>query len=283
MVISDLETKIQNYDITFNTLSSFFSDEKNDKLEGILKDRFNYIFLLEGDIGQKNFDNLKQKIYEIKEKIKNLELVRKDFNDFFYTSHSEDIKKIDKICLHLKMDSLNYFDKNFKNDYNYYMKYLENAQIRNKKKKSKFYNEIYDMEIKKSIDINDIDRMSETEKKFNEFKGLFENEGINKIDPKFLENYLIPFRNNNKNLESEIESELKTLIDIFEIKEEINLKEIIEVIILIYKRKYFLDISISINTFIEKISKTNFIEDIKDIIKNLNESKDINTIIVKIY
>jgi len=49
MVISDLEAKIQNYDITFNTLSSFFPDEKNDKLEGILKDRFNYIFLLEGD------------------------------------------------------------------------------------------------------------------------------------------------------------------------------------------------------------------------------------------
>jgi len=176
------------------------------------------------------------------------------------------------------MDSLNYFDKNFKNDYNYYMKYLENEQIRNKKIKSKFYNEIYDMKIKKSININDIDRVSETEKKFNEFKGLFENEGINKIDPKFLENYLTPFRNNNKNLESEIESELKTLIDIFEIKDEINLKETIEVIILIYKRKYFLDVSISINTFIEKISKTNFIEDIKDIIKNLNESKDINTI-----
>jgi len=41
IVISDLKIKIQNYDITFNTLSSFFPDEKNDKLEGILKDRLN--------------------------------------------------------------------------------------------------------------------------------------------------------------------------------------------------------------------------------------------------
>ena len=47
---------------------------------------------------------------------------------------------------------------------------------------------------------------------------------------------------------------------------------------MIYKRKYFLDISIAINTFIEKISKTNFIEDIKDIIQKLKESKDIDTI-----
>jgi len=205
-------------------------------------------------------------------------LVQKDFNDFFYTSHSEDINKIAEICTLLKMESLNYFDKNCKNDYNNYMKYLEDAKIRNKKKKSKFYKEIFDMEGKILNGNNDIDRLNETEKKFNEFKNLFEKDKINKIDPKFLENYLTPFRNSKENLESEIESELKILIDIFEIKGEINLKEIIEVIILIYKRKYFLDIAVSINIFIEKISKTNFIEDIKDIIQKLKENKDIDTI-----
>jgi len=227
---------------------------------------------------QKNFDKLKQKFYEIKEKIKNLELVKKDFNDFFYTSHSEDIEIISEICLHLKMESLNYFDKNCKNDYNNYMKYLEEVKIRNKKKKSKLYNEIFDIEGKNQNGVNEIDILNETEKKFKEFKNLFIKDKINKIDPKFVENYLRPFQNIKENLENEIESELKILIDIFEIKEEINIKEIIEVIILIYKRKYFLDIAVAINALIEKISKTNFNEDIKDIIQKLKESKDIDTI-----
>ena len=47
---------------------------------------------------------------------------------------------------------------------------------------------------------------------------------------------------------------------------------------MIYKRKYFLDIAVAINALIEKISKTNFNEDIKDIIQKLKESKDIDTI-----
>jgi len=93
-----------------------------------------------------------------------------------------------------------------------------------------------------------------------------------------LENYLRPFRNNKENLENKIETELKILIDIFQIKGEINISKIIEAIILIYKRKYLLDIAVGINTFIEKISKTNLIQDIKDIIQKLNESKDIDTI-----
>ena len=69
-----------------------------------------------------------------------------------------------------------------------------------KKKKSKFYLEIFETEGKISNENNEIEVLNETEKKFNELKVLFEKDGINKIDQKFFENYLKPFRSNKKNL-----------------------------------------------------------------------------------
>ena len=95
-----------------------------------------------------------------------------------------------------------------------------------------------------------------------------------------MENHPSPFENYEENLENKIESELKTLIDIFKIKEEINLKEIIEGIILIYKRQFFLNIAVAVNTIIEnlKVSKTNFSVYIKDIIRKLQEKNGIDTI-----
>ena len=280
MAISGLEAKIESYDIKYSDLILYFQDETNTKVEEILKDRLNYIYISEEDKAKKMFDKLKKKFQEIKEIIKELDLLCRDFSDFFFNSHKEDIKKIAEICIHLKADSLNYFDNNCKNDYDNYKKYLKDAEIRNKKKKSKFYLEIFETEGKISNEKNEIEVLNETEKKFNELKVLFEKDGINKIDPKFLENYLRPFRNNNENLESEVEKEIKTLIDIFEIKDETNVKEILEGITLINKKKYFFDIAAAVNTFIDnlKVPKTNFFEDIKDITKKLQEKKDIDTI-----
>ena len=280
LAISSLEAKIENYDIKFSDLSLYFQDETKNKLEEILKNRFNYIYTSEVDKAKKMFDKLKKKYYEIKEIIKELEMVVRDFSYFFYNSRKKDIKKIAGIIMNLKSESLNYFDNNCKNDYNNYKKYLKDAKIRNKKKKSKFYIEIFELEGKLSNGNNEIEILNEAEKKFNTLKILFEKDGINKIDLKFLENYLKPFRNNQENLESQIETELKTLIDIFEIKDDTNLKEVIEGIILINKKKYFFDIASAINTYIDnlKVNKTNFSDEIKDIIKKLQEKKDIDTI-----
>ena len=49
---------------------------------------------------------------------------------------------------------------------------------------------------------------------------------------------------------------------------------------MIYKRQFFLNIAVAVNTFIEnlKVSKTNFSVDIKDIIRKLQEKNDIDTI-----
>ena len=281
MVISDLEAKIRNFDIKFSTLCKFFIDENDNKLEELLKERLVYIFLLDENIAKINLEKLKNKMYEVKEKIKNLELIYRDFRDFFYLSHFEDIKKINEICIHLKNDNLNYFDKNCKNAYDSYEKYLKDAQIRSKKRKSKFYNEIFDMQGKYSNENNEIERLNETEKKFNEFRAFFQKDGIYKINTKFVENYIRPFRNYEEQLESEIEEELKTLIDIFEIKNKIELKEILEGIILIYKKKYFFDITDAVCEFISAFAaqRTNFFGDIKNINKELEESIDINAII----
>ena len=82
MITQILREKIEKYNIAFSTLSIFFQKEKNEKLEAILKDRLNYIYLLEEDKAKKAFKILRQKIYEIKEKIENLELVMNDFRDY---------------------------------------------------------------------------------------------------------------------------------------------------------------------------------------------------------
>ena len=280
MAISSLETKIDNYDIKFSDLSIYFQDQTKAKFEEILKNRLNYIYFSEKDKAIKVFDKLREKFILIKEIIKELELICRDFTDFFFNSRKEDISKIAEIILNLKLESLNYFDNNCKNDYDNYKKYLKDSENRNKKKQSKFYLEIFDTEVKLSNGKNEIEVLNETEKKFNEFKVLFENDGISKINPKFLESYLRPFRNNKENIEKEIEKELKTLIDIFEIKDETNLKGILQEILLINKKQYFFEIADAVNTYIEnlKVQKTNFSEDIKDITKKLIEKKDKDTV-----
>ena len=83
MAISSLESKIDNYDIKFSDLSLYFQDNTKTKSEEILKDRLNYIYFSEEDKAKKNFDKLKNKYYEIKEIIKVLETICRDFSDFF--------------------------------------------------------------------------------------------------------------------------------------------------------------------------------------------------------
>ena len=102
LVIKNLGEKIYNYDIAFTTLRPYFPDERDDKLEILLLDQLNYIYLLEKDKAETNFQKLKSKMIEIIKIINNLEFVYTDFRDFFNTSHFADIKKIAEICIHLK-------------------------------------------------------------------------------------------------------------------------------------------------------------------------------------
>ena len=142
-------------------------------------------------------------------------------------------------------------------------------------KNSIFFNEIF----KDSQNIfkdDDEKRLKETRNKFEQFKKLFEPEGIYQIDKDLLELCLKPFGEN----EQKLLKELKTLVSIFEIKEPQSLEKIYEEILLISKKSFMFNAAAGINIFIEKVKakKTKFSEDIKDIIIKLKGQNNIENL-----
>ena len=274
--ISSLEEKIKNDELNFNVLSIYFIDNsKDNKMEKILYDRLLSIYLLDENKAKNSFKNIKEKIYNIKEYIRNLEIVYRDYSDFYYVSHNKDIDLLNKICFNLKNQELNYFEKNVKNDYEKYIKHLEEAKNREKMKNSIFFNEIF----KDSQNIfkdDDEKRLNETKNKFESFKKLFEPEGIYQMDKDLLELCLKPFEEN----EQKLLNELKTLVSIFEINEPQSLEKIYEEILLISKKSFMFNAAAGINIFIEKVKakKTKFNEDIKDIIIKLKGQNNIENL-----
>ena len=256
-------------------MSVFFQNENDNKNENILYDRLLYMNLLDENKAKKDFMSIKEKINEIKGYRKDLEIILRDFIDFWYCSHPEDIEKLNKMIFNLKNSKLNYFDKNCKTDYDNYKKYLNDAKIRENKKKSIFYNELY-KDAQNKFKENDQKRLEETEKNFNELKNIFIEKGIYKIDEKLLLLVLKPFRDDEEKLKNEI----KTLYEIFEIKDFQSFDKVYEEILLISKRGMFFNIAAAINSFIEnlKLKQTNLANNIKNIINNLQNKKDIQTI-----
>ena len=272
MVISSLEDKINKNELNYNIISVFC---ENEKMKTIFKERLLYIYLLNENNAKESFDKIINKYNEITKYIKNLELIYRDLVDFFYISKPQDIAKINKMLFDIKNNKLNYFENNCKNDYDNYKKNIKEAENREKKKKSTIYNELL-KEAQIKLKENDKNILSETENNFNEFKKLFDQEGIYKIDKKLLELCLRPFKDNEENFKNELD----TLADIFEIKKTELFQEIFEGVLLISKVDFIFNAAAGINIFIEKTNckKTNFIVDIKDIIIKLKEKKDIQTI-----
>ena len=277
--IKSLKEKFKNNDINFNIISIFLQDEKDNKLEKVLFERLLYINSLneneKENKAEECLDHLKKKVNQIKKYIKNLELIYRDFRDYFPIKRSKDIDKISKLIYNIKNNKLNYFENNCQNDYSYFTKNLVDAQRRERNKKSAFYNELM-KEAQNKFKEQDSKILEETDKNFNEFKNLFKVDGIYKIDKKLLEICLKPF----KDKEEDLINELKALIEIFGIRDTKSTEEIYEEILLISKVDYIFNAAAGINIFIEKIKakKTKFSDEIQNIIMKLKEKKDINTI-----
>ena len=278
-VISSLEEKIKKFDISFNGLSIFFPDIATGKSEITLKERLSYLNLGDENKAKKDFDIIKSKILEIKNYIKDLEIINRDFSDFFYSSRSGDIKALNILINTLKNQNLNYFDKNCKKEYDNYKKFLKDAKTRERNKVSIIFNELYKLS-KNKYKNDDKKRLEDIEKNFKEFKKIFKKNGITNINENILESVLIPFRNEEKN----IEKELIMLSAIFGIKDN-SLETTKEEITLISKKKFIFDIAVGIKIFIEnsKVKPTNYYDQIKNIINNLQEKKDIINTIRKCY
>ena len=271
-VLSEQE-KIKKFQINYQNLIFFF---ENKNYEIILLERILHIFLMDKDKPKKYFNLIKEKVNEVKGKIENFQIVLKYFNDFF-DSNINDINKLYNIITNLYNNHLNYFEQNLLEDYNKYEKYLDEAKKFQKYQKSEFFNEIY-KELKKKYKDKGNGQMclEESEQSFKELTNIFIENGINKIDGKILEICLKPFTRKEK----DIEKEINILKNIFKINQDLNINNTIEQMILITKREYIFNAAKSIDYFIGQIKgiQTNFISEIREIIKLLKEKKDLDTI-----
>ena len=174
----------------------------------------------------------------------------------------------------MKNGELHCFEKNYKGDYEIYSKYIDVAKKRNKLKESAFFNEILKYNQRFKFKDDEETALKETEKSFQKLQIILKSDGLLEMDKDILRLCLNPFKENVQ----KIKNELKILGEIFNVK--VRTENIYEGILLFSKRKFIHDAASSIITFINTIEpiKTDFIKNIKEIIKKIRENNDIQTI-----
>ena len=233
-VIASLLKKIEENEIQFNILFPYFKE--GGYTEEKLKKKISIIFFNNEEATIKYFEILKSKVLTLITIKEHFTLVCRYFMNFYPNVHKDDINNITKIILDLESKSLNFFELHYKKEYDKYKEYLDNAEKSLEKTSSAFYNKIFNDSKKKYKD-DDIKCVEETEKQFNKLQKLFEKEGIDEIDEKFLEACTKSFIEDKK----KIVSELEKLTKIFKIPEKNNeIEDIKNNILLIVKREYIL-------------------------------------------
>ena len=269
--ISKLQEKLECSEINYSLISSFFQNEQF-KLKFLNK--LTYIYLSDGQKAKEVFNNLNSKTQDLKEIIKKLNIILICFREFYPNLRKNDITNLTNIIFRLNTDVLNSFETNFKNDYNNYKLYYNDANKKMKEKESLIFKDIYN-EAKSRIKNDEEKCLEEAENNFKEFKKLFKENGIENINKNLLDICIKSFIGNPNSLLREIEN----LLDIFDIKDNPNLQGIYDDLFLISKKEYMYEIAQSINTFFKIINakKTNFQDDINSMIKHLhgNEIKEI--------
>ena len=243
-------------------------------------------YYLDNDNSKKDYQEIRENLNNILSDCKtrqiqfnllsNIKLISKYFVDFYPNIHSEDIKKIQKIIVSLEDNDLNYFEKYYKKDYDKYIKYLNEAENSLEKRSNEFYN-IISIDSKKTYEKDDLKCLEETENKFNKLRNLFEENGIDKIDEKILA--LCSKLFNKK--EIEISSQIKKLIKIFKVpKENYNIDNLKNDILLISKREYILNAASSLIFFIDQTGarKGDYSSRIKKIMTSLKENTNISSL-----
>ena len=274
--ISIIKQKIENFELYLGNLNLFFRNTKDKSGEAMLLKRLLIIYNEEPEKAKFTLDKLKAKIEDVNNKIKKLDIIYNDFDKFFNNLHRDKLNQLLIIIQGLKSGLINTLDKEYLNDYNNYLQYYENALKRQQLSQSIFFHTVY-KEMKTNIKEDDVKCLEEAEKMFDKFKAIFEEKGLNKIDEQLLQLCLKPFKDNENGLYDEI----KRLAVLFKINEDESLDQIYQGLIIISKKEYIFNISSSIKLFIEIIQAqhTKFTNDLDNIVMNLKNSKDINTII----
>ena len=270
-----LREKIENLEINYSFVNTFFKNQGNKKLEETLFDRLLHIYFLDGEKAKQNFELLKNKMSELNAFANNIQFIMRYLVAFFTQSKKEEIKEISNIFAQIKKNGLNHFENNLKDSYeNYFNKYyhLGVKSIRNKN--SAFFNGIY-KESKNQFNNDEEKCLEDAENKFYEFKNLFEKDGIYKINQHNLE-ISVKALNGNEN---DLKKEIKILGDIFEC-ENYDFDEIYENLLLISKKEYIFNVANAIINFVKKlrIQETMFSNDIIEISRILINNNDINNI-----
>jgi len=264
-VIESILQKIKENEIQFNILYPYFKD--GGQSEEMLKNKILIIFFNDEEASFKYFGILKTKVLTTIKIKEQFTYVCRYFMNFYPNAHKDDINNITTIIFNLESNSLNYFELNCKKEYEKYKEYLDKAEKSSDKKNSALYNQIYN-DSKKNHKDDYIKCIEETETKFNKLQKLFEKEGIDQIDEEILDICTKLFIEDKK----EISLELKQLMKIFKISKNNNeIEDIKNGILLILKEKNILKAISSINFFIDQIEaqKGNYSKAIKNPIISL--------------
>jgi len=274
LVISGLQENIKKNEIPFNLLFPYFKEGR--QMEEILKKKISIIFLNDEEASTNYFDSLKSKVLIIIKIKDDLTIICRYFMDFYPNDHLEDIKKINEIIISLDNNSLNYFEINYKKDYDKYIKFLNEAKKGSEKKNSLFYYQILNNS-RKSYKTDDTKCIEETEKQFNELKNLFEKDGIDKID----ENLLILCTSSFTEDKKQIFSELEKLMSMFKISKNRNeVDDINNDIMILLKREYIFKATSSIIFFIEQsgVQQSNYTGIIKNAMTSFKEKSKVSSL-----
>ena len=270
-IIANL-SKIKHFDIKAKHIYKFFKEGK--QMEEILKERISIAFQYIGGNYIEFCEQLKSKALKIVEILDNLKLIYQYLIYFYPNVQKEKICSIINTILFLEENDLNEFEIYYKNDYDKYIKYLDEAKIGMEKKNSEFYHQIYN-DSRNTYEKDDLKCFEVTNIKFNELRNLFEENGIDKVDEKILALCFKSFIEE----EIDISSELEKLIQIFKINNNKNydINALKNDIIIISKREYIVKAISSIIFFIEQTGaqKGDFTSSIKKVMKAFKEKCNI--------
>ena len=273
-VILSLQEKIKKLDISYNSLKTFIKKGKNCPDNNGFKNRLQYIFLLDQNESEKYFENLKSKMIEIRDHIKDLQILLTYFSNFLSHHHSNEIKKINEIISDLKKQSS---EKERKKEFNEFSKYFKKLKKYELRVKSIFFNAFYIDEFDELKKKNEKAAVKKAENHLKKLSKFFEGEINDKV---LLKKCLKIFKKQDKN---EIMKELDLLSKLLNIDEKkYNEKKdnLINDLLLLLKREYLLNTSEAIKNFLEKINinDDNFSKEISNIIIDLKDKININII-----
>ena len=272
-ILNKIQNNIKTGDIKFSDISKFYENKnKENKLLEIIQS----IYLNNKEEAEKYKLEIDTHYLQINDIIENLQIILDDLLTFYRNEEKEKIIDLKQITDKIRSEKLKYYKNNldFIDKYNYFKNnYLKKAKERISKRKSIFFTNIF-QNYQETYKNDEKKITEETEKTFDKLKDIFI-AGVHSLNKNILQICLNSIKERSR---KEIFDDLEILENIFQIK-DYNKEIIVKSMILLSKKKYLYNILIGISIFLEKLGvQGNFLELLKNHIKNLDKSNDENII-----